>query len=89
MRLKFGKRRAADDGIEVTEERGLRTLHLGSSAIQSAMRVSRPWDLELAYTRAMMGFSDVQSHAAGRADDWPGRRLARQVHPQAAARRHA
>ncbi len=56
MRLKFGKRRAADDGLEVTEERGVRTLHLGSQAIQSAMRVSRPWDLELAYTRAMMGF---------------------------------
>ncbi|MGE5027671.1 MAG: polyamine aminopropyltransferase [Betaproteobacteria bacterium] len=56
MRLKFGKRRASDDGLEVTEERGTRTLHLGSRAIQSAMRVSRPWDLELAYTRAMMGF---------------------------------
>lgn len=56
MRLKFGKRRAADEGLEVTEERGIRTLHLGSQAIQSAMRVSRPWDLELAYTRAMMGF---------------------------------
>ena len=56
MRLKFGKRRAADDGLEVTEERGIRALHLGSQAIQSAMRVSRPWDLELAYTRAMMGF---------------------------------
>ena len=56
MRLKFGKRRAADDGLEVTEERGVRTLHLGSQAIQSRMRVSRPWDLELAYTRAMMGF---------------------------------
>ena len=56
MRLKFGKRRADDDGLEVTEERGLRTLHLGSCAIQSAMRVSRPWDLELAYTRAMMAF---------------------------------
>ncbi|MBW8327944.1 MAG: polyamine aminopropyltransferase [Thiobacillus sp.] len=56
MRLKFGKRRAADDGLEVTEERGMRVLHLGSRAIQSAMRVSRPWDLELAYTRAMMGF---------------------------------
>jgi spermidine synthase len=56
MRLKFGKRRAADDGVEVTEERGMRVLHLGSQAIQSAMRVSRPWDLELAYTRAMMGF---------------------------------
>lgn len=34
----------------------MRVLHLGSHAIQSAMRVSRPWDLELAYTRAMMGF---------------------------------
>lgn len=55
MRLKFGKRRADDDGMEVTEERGLRTLRLGSCAIQSAMRVTRPWDLELAYTRAMMG----------------------------------
>ncbi|MGB9128803.1 MAG: polyamine aminopropyltransferase [Thiobacillus sp.] len=56
MRLKFGKNRAKDDGLEVTEERGMRVLHLGSRAIQSAMRVSRPWDLELAYTRAMMGF---------------------------------
>jgi spermidine synthase len=56
MRLRFGKRRAADEGLEVTEERGVRTLHLGSQAIQSAMRISRPWDLELAYTRAMMGF---------------------------------
>ncbi len=56
MRFKFGKRRADDDGLEVTEERGTRTLHLGSRAIQSAMRVSRPWDLELAYTRTMMGF---------------------------------
>ena len=55
MRLKFGKRRAEDGGLEVTEERGLRTLHLGTRAIQSAMRVNRPWDLELAYTRAMMG----------------------------------
>lgn len=56
MRLKMGKRRSSDDGLEVTEERGVRTLHLGSRAIQSAMRTSRPWDLELAYTRAMMGF---------------------------------
>src|SRR5574340_1393691 len=56
MRLRFGKHRAVDEGLEVTEERGVRTLHLGSQAIQSAMRVNRPWDLELAYTRAMMGF---------------------------------
>ena len=56
MRLRLGKRRAAEEGLEVTEARGVRTLHLGSQAIQSAMRLSRPWDLELAYTRAMMGF---------------------------------
>jgi len=55
MRLRFGKRRADDGGLEVTEERGLRVLHLGSRAIQSAMRMNRPWDLELAYTRAMIG----------------------------------
>lgn len=56
MRLKFGNRRTTDEGLQVTEERGVRTLHLGSRAIQSAMRVSRPWDLELGYTRAMMAF---------------------------------
>lgn len=60
MRLRLGRGGgrdlANDDAIEVTETRGLRVLHLGSQAIQSAMRISRPWDLELAYTRAMMGF---------------------------------
>lgn len=58
MRL-FSKRLAKsvtpDMTVEVTEHRGIRQLHLGTGAIQSAMRVSRPWDLELAYTRAMMG----------------------------------
>jgi spermidine synthase len=42
--------------VEVTELRGIRELQLGTQAIQSAMRISRPWDLELAYTRAMMAF---------------------------------
>ena len=56
MRMKLGKRREGDEGLEVVEERGMRVLHLGSQAIQSAMRLTRPWDLELAYTRAMMGF---------------------------------
>jgi spermidine synthase len=59
MRL-FAKRLAKsvtqDMTIEVTESRGIRQLHLGTQAVQSAMRVSRPWDLELAYTRAMMAF---------------------------------
>jgi spermidine synthase len=59
MRL-FSKRLAKsvtpDLTVEVTESRGIRQLHLGTGAIQSAMCVKRPWDLELAYTRAMMAF---------------------------------
>lgn len=59
MRL-FSKRLAKsvtpDMTVEVTETRGIRQLQLGTQAIQSSMRISRPWDLELAYTRAMMAF---------------------------------
>ena len=40
--------------IEIRESRGIRTLHFGSDWVQGAMRVSRPNDLELAYTREMM-----------------------------------
>src|SRR3954453_21226957 len=40
--------------IDISEERGVRYLHFGSSWIQGAMRISRPWSLELEYTRAMM-----------------------------------
>lgn len=40
--------------VEVSEQGGVRYLHLGNDAVQSAMRLSRPYDLELAYTRAMM-----------------------------------
>ena len=42
--------------VEVSEKRGVRALHLGGSAIQSAIRLSRPDELELHYTRAMMAF---------------------------------
>jgi spermidine synthase len=42
-------------GIHFSEAFGLRHLHVGGSAIQSAMRVDAPDDLALAYTRAMMG----------------------------------
>lgn len=42
--------------VEVRERDGVRTLHLGSETIQSAMRVDAPQALELAYTRAMMAF---------------------------------
>lgn len=32
----------------------MRTLHFGSPLVQGAMRVARPWSLELEYTREMM-----------------------------------
>lgn len=40
--------------IEVSEEAGVRYLHFGSSWIQGAMRIARPYSLELEYTREMM-----------------------------------
>jgi spermidine synthase len=42
-------------GIQVSESFGLRQLHVGGTAIQSAMHVGDPDGLALAYTRAMMG----------------------------------
>lgn len=40
--------------IEISEEAGVRYLHFGSEWIQGAMRIARPWALELDYTREMM-----------------------------------
>jgi spermidine synthase len=40
--------------VDISEENGVRNLHFGSDWIQSAMRIARPWSLELAYTREMM-----------------------------------
>lgn len=40
--------------VNVREERGVRYLHLGSEWVQGAMRVARPWALELEYTRELM-----------------------------------
>jgi spermidine synthase len=42
--------------LSVSEERGVRTLHVGGEAIQSSMRLSDPYALELDYTRCMMAF---------------------------------
>ncbi len=42
--------------LTVSEERGVRTLHVGGEAIQSSMRLSRPFALELDYTRCMTSF---------------------------------
>lgn len=49
----FTRRRAS---VEVSEEDGVRSLHLGGDAIQSAIRLDRPDELALDYTRAMMTF---------------------------------
>lgn len=40
--------------VDISEEDGVRYLHFGSDWVQGAMRIARPWSLELAYTREMM-----------------------------------
>lgn len=42
--------------VQISEKHGVRFLHLGGTAVQSAMRIREPWALELEYTRAMMAF---------------------------------
>ena len=42
--------------VYVSEKFGVRSLHIGSDTVQSAMRIARPNDLELSYTRSMMAF---------------------------------
>ena len=42
--------------MEISEEDGIRYLHLGSDTIQSGMRINAPDELVLAYTRSMMSF---------------------------------
>lgn len=42
--------------VAVSERRGLRQLHIGGEAIQSAMRLDDPCALALDYTRCMMAF---------------------------------
>jgi spermidine synthase len=46
--------------IAVSDARGVRTLHVGGEAIQSAMRIDDPHALALDYTRCMMAFLLVQ-----------------------------
>ena len=55
--------------IDVSEKSGVRYLHFGSEWIQGAMRVARPYTLELEYTREMMLPLLMYPH------DWPKRVL--------------
>jgi len=52
--------------IEISEEAGVRYLHFGSDWIQGAMRIARPWALELDYTREMMACLLLRPEA-----EWP------------------
>ena len=42
--------------VEVSEQGGIRSLHLGSDTVQSSMKLDDPYELVLSYTRAMMAF---------------------------------
>ncbi|SEL29448.1 polyamine aminopropyltransferase [Nitrosovibrio tenuis] len=48
--------------VHLSERNGVRSLHLGNSMVQSAMRLTVPNQLELAYTRCMMGFMLFHPH---------------------------
>jgi spermidine synthase len=63
-------RTAPRHAIDISEEAGVRYLHFGSDWIQGAMRIARPWSLELSYTREMMA-----GPAAARSANWPRRVL--------------
>lgn len=52
--------------VDISEEAGVRNLHFGSDWIQGAMRIARPWSLELAYTREMMAGLLLRSES-----QWP------------------
>jgi len=42
--------------LAISEQDGVRLMHLGGSMVQSAMRLAAPNELELIYTQCMMGF---------------------------------
>lgn len=52
--------------IDISEESGVRYLHFGSDSVQGAMRIARPWSLELEYTREMLAGLLLRPES-----DWP------------------
>ena len=56
--------------IDISEEAGVRYLHFGSDWVQGAMRIARPWALELDYTREMMACLLLRPET-----DWPRQAL--------------
>ncbi len=53
---KIGRWINREISVEVSEQDGIRSLHLGSDTVQSSMRLADPYELVLSYTRAMMAF---------------------------------
>jgi spermidine synthase len=51
-----GRRHTDATPIDISEQDGVRYLHFGSPWIQGAMRIRRPFDLELDYVRHMMAW---------------------------------
>jgi spermidine synthase len=56
QRWRIRKPETDDESVYISERFGVRSLHIGSDTVQSAMRLARPNDLELSYTRSMMAF---------------------------------
>jgi spermidine synthase len=56
LRVLAGRGEGEEPRIAISEQDGVRALHLGDERVQSAMRLADPNALELAYTRAMMAF---------------------------------
>jgi spermidine synthase len=56
--------------ILISEAAGVRYLHFSSDWVQGAMRIARPWALELDYTREMMAALLLRPEP-----DWPRRAL--------------
>ncbi len=57
--------------IDISEEAGVRYLHFGSDWIQGAMRIRKPYALELAYTREMMAGLLLRDGLAADGGHWP------------------
>lgn len=62
------------EAIDISEEDGIRYLHFGSEWVQGAMRIRRPVDLELEYTREMM-FGLLLREGFDSGAKWPKRIL--------------
>jgi spermidine synthase len=64
------KQRSNPHSVDISEKGGVRFLHFGSDWVQGAMRIARPWALELAYTREMMAALLLRPERS-----WPRRAL--------------